>query len=86
MFDASVNYSVVSGGAALLAGSLVAGTGTLTSVLGVLGKKNISSDILTKIIFLPHIYFNTFSGIGGTILGGNMLAQNMCLGEFKHIL
>ena len=40
MFDASVNYSVVSGGAALLAGSLVAGTGTLTSVLGVLGKKH----------------------------------------------
>ena len=38
IFDVLVNYSVVSGGAALVVGSLVSGTGTLTSVLGLLGK------------------------------------------------
>merc|ERR1712079_991940 len=50
-----VNFSVVSGGAALVAASLIAGTGYLTPALGLL--------------------------FGGAALtGGNMVAQNMCLG------
>ena len=36
MGDPLVNFSVVSGGAALVAASLVAGTGSLTPILGAL--------------------------------------------------
>ena len=64
----------MSGGAALLATSLVAGSGLFTPALGTLlfgtKLKNLTSK---KLLILPL-------GSGAALVGGNLMAQNMCLG------
>ena len=56
-----VDFPVVSGGAALVASSLVAGTSAFS---------------------LPSA-FALLIGTSATVLGGNMVAESMCLGKIK---
>ena len=71
---------MVTGGSTLVAASLVAGTGILTpAVAAVIGLSSLS-------MYLVHSTSSkTFTG-GVTLLGGNMIASNMCLGVLNPLL
>ena len=76
---------MVSGGTALVAASLVGGSQLLTPALGALflGK-------FLWIIQIPkhftHVLYDFYKGTtGATLVGGNMIAQNMCLGMYFNL-
>ena len=69
---------MVAGGTALIAASTVTGVSYLAPALGGLlfGKYCISVQDLMMIYI-----FTKYAGTGAALLGGNMAAQSMCLGN-----
>ena len=72
---------MVSGGAALVAGSIIAGTGTLAPVVGALlfGQHNQLKTINAFYLDIRNKKIISL-GSGATLLGGSMVAESMCLG------
>ena len=74
-----MNYSVVSGGAALIGGSLIAATGLFTPAVGAL----VFGNNRVMIINIIQRDKNIFTlGTGSALFAGNMVAQEACLGTY----